>query len=358
MARIRTIKPEFWSNHDLARDLTRDQRMFYVGLWNEADDDGRFVALPRKLLGAIFPYENDLTEQWVSDSLSLLCKTGRVVLYSVRRTPYGEIVAWRRHQRINRPTPSRIPASNHEDAVLTESLSESVNEHSMSRSTVEVGSRKQEVGSRNEEATPLSAPAESPLELTAQEEKPRKRKQPNDEMHSAVIDAYNETVRSMSSRFRPIECMSPSEQTLRKIDAAAKRVGPEFLTRWQRLCRWLPQDEHVSGRRRPPEGEDHWNWRADITFLLRPEKWERMDFLAREWTEQETRRLAEAEMQRKAREQRDAEYEQERQRERSAKPSLSERLAAVGINRDDYRSNYALIEELARREAAAKGATA
>ena len=62
MPRIRTYKPEFWSSERLSRDLTRDQRMFYLGLITEADDAGRFLATARRLLGVIFPYEDDLDE--------------------------------------------------------------------------------------------------------------------------------------------------------------------------------------------------------------------------------------------------------------------------------------------------------
>jgi hypothetical protein len=109
MARIRSIKPEFWEDRRLAAQLTRDQRLFYVGLWNQADDEGRFLAHPRRLLGAIFPYEEDLPETFACETLSLLSSTGRLVLYVVEGEPYGQLTKFKDHQRINRPTPSRIP---------------------------------------------------------------------------------------------------------------------------------------------------------------------------------------------------------------------------------------------------------
>jgi len=39
MARIRTIKPEFWTDGDMFK-LSRDARLFYIGLWNFCDDNG------------------------------------------------------------------------------------------------------------------------------------------------------------------------------------------------------------------------------------------------------------------------------------------------------------------------------
>jgi hypothetical protein len=126
MARIRTVKPEFFEDARLAADLTITERLFYIGLWCQADDEGRFLAHPRRLLGAIFPYDRGLTEDSLSDSLRTLCRTHRVVLYEVNGEPYGEIVNFLKHQRINRPTPSKIPSYNSELARLTE---DSLNTH-------------------------------------------------------------------------------------------------------------------------------------------------------------------------------------------------------------------------------------
>lgn len=108
MARIRTIKPDFWQDYRLATDLTRDQRLFYIGLWNEADDEGRFRAHPARLLGSIFPYDDDLDAGFVVDTLRRLQQTGRLVQY-VDGEPFGQLTKFPDHQTINRPTPSLIP---------------------------------------------------------------------------------------------------------------------------------------------------------------------------------------------------------------------------------------------------------
>jgi len=156
--RIRSIKPEFWTDYRLARDLTRDQRMFYIGLWNEADDEGRFMAHPRRLLGAIFPYEHDLTEGSVSDSLRALAATGRLVVYEVDGEPYGQLVKFHDHQRINRPTPSRIPAPDKAASIL---LDDSVRAHGglSEGSPLELGARSVELGARSRELVPLCSPS-------------------------------------------------------------------------------------------------------------------------------------------------------------------------------------------------------
>jgi hypothetical protein len=119
MARIRSIKPEFWSDYRLATELTRDQRLFYVALWNEADDEGRFSAHPRRLLGACFPYDEDIGPADIRVWLQRLAETGRVRLYELDGEPYGELTKFRAHQQINRPSKSRIPGPPSEVSVST-----------------------------------------------------------------------------------------------------------------------------------------------------------------------------------------------------------------------------------------------
>jgi hypothetical protein len=109
MSRIRTYKPEFWSSESLARDLTRDQRLLYLGLITEADDEGRFLTAPRRLIGAIFPFDEDLEERWVQESLDLLERTGRLVQYRVEGRAYAFLTHFSEHQVICRPSKSRLP---------------------------------------------------------------------------------------------------------------------------------------------------------------------------------------------------------------------------------------------------------
>lgn len=58
MARIRTIKPEFWSSESITC-LPRDTRLAYIGLWCVADDEGRFRAQIGVLAGQLFPEDDD-----------------------------------------------------------------------------------------------------------------------------------------------------------------------------------------------------------------------------------------------------------------------------------------------------------
>lgn len=97
MARIRTIKPEFFRSRSLAK-CDREVRLTFVGLWTEADDHGRGVADSRILKGAIWPLDDDITHLHISAHLRVLVATGHIRLYEVAGETYYEVVNWDKHQ--------------------------------------------------------------------------------------------------------------------------------------------------------------------------------------------------------------------------------------------------------------------
>jgi len=104
--RIRTIKPEFWSNDRLAetKDFTR---LLAIALLNMADDEGFFTCHPTLIRGQLFPFEKD--EERIRVGLSQLADIGYIVrAIGVDGREYGRIPAFRKHQRINRPNDSKI----------------------------------------------------------------------------------------------------------------------------------------------------------------------------------------------------------------------------------------------------------
>ena len=104
--RIRTVKPEFWKNPDLAR-LGEFTRLLALALLNYADDEGFFVADPVLMRGELFPFLEG--SRSIQVSLTELANVGYVELYNgVNGRLYGKVATFKRHQRINRPSPSKI----------------------------------------------------------------------------------------------------------------------------------------------------------------------------------------------------------------------------------------------------------
>jgi hypothetical protein len=112
VARIRAIKPEFWLDEEIA-SWPHVTRLAYIGLWNEADDEGRMRANLAYLKNRIFPYEPRLDIETV---LGPVIATGKLVIYRVGGQTFGFLPNFTDHQVINRPSASKLPAP-HEASV-------------------------------------------------------------------------------------------------------------------------------------------------------------------------------------------------------------------------------------------------
>src|SRR5437764_1366213 len=65
MARIRTIKPSFFKNEELA-ELPVAARLLFIGLWCLADCEGRLEDRPKRIKVELFPYDSMEVEQVLS----------------------------------------------------------------------------------------------------------------------------------------------------------------------------------------------------------------------------------------------------------------------------------------------------
>lgn len=102
MARIRTIKPEFWTDGAMIR-LPIEVRLFYIGLWNFACDRGHLEDDPLGLRLKILP-----ADPVDSDSLvQQLVDAGRLERLTVAGKAYLLIPSFGDHQRVDTRWKSR-----------------------------------------------------------------------------------------------------------------------------------------------------------------------------------------------------------------------------------------------------------
>lgn len=94
--RIRTIKPSYFKNEDLA-ELPHTARLLFIGLWCLADCDGRLEDRPKRIRAELFSYEN----LDVNEYLQALAGKGFIVRYRVGEVAAIEIPTFRKHQRIS-----------------------------------------------------------------------------------------------------------------------------------------------------------------------------------------------------------------------------------------------------------------
>lgn len=118
MARIRTIKPDFFTSLTIA-DLSLTARLTFIGLWTHVDDAGRCVDDPRLIKAAVWPLD-DLTASDVELDLKALSESSLITRYTLNRKRYIAVTGWDEHQRINRPTPSKLPAPEQGDPLPPE----------------------------------------------------------------------------------------------------------------------------------------------------------------------------------------------------------------------------------------------
>ena len=102
--RIRTIKPEFWQHPVMSR-LPYDTRILALGLLNLADDEGYFSADTDYIRGAVLFREDSSNVRRMLDELS---RSGWITLCGTAERPIGRVVHFRKHQRVDRPQPSRL----------------------------------------------------------------------------------------------------------------------------------------------------------------------------------------------------------------------------------------------------------
>ena len=107
MARIRTLKPSFWSDQKVC-SLDRDARLLTVGLISFADDQGRFLASPGAIIGYVYPHDN-VTHKQVTAWRNAISQVGLIELYTVNGFEYGHFPRWADHQKISHPAPSTFP---------------------------------------------------------------------------------------------------------------------------------------------------------------------------------------------------------------------------------------------------------
>lgn len=102
MARIRTIKPEFFTSEDIVA-LSPLARLLYIALWCEADRDGRLVWRPRTLKMRYFPADD-------CDIESLCAELITAKLVKLYGDGLGYIPKFSVHQHVNpREAASTLP---------------------------------------------------------------------------------------------------------------------------------------------------------------------------------------------------------------------------------------------------------
>jgi hypothetical protein len=102
VARIRTIKPEFFDDPKIGR-LSQASRLCFIGLLTQADREGRIEDEPARLKVRILPYDDLEMDAVLAD----LCVAGVILRYEASGKRVIQIRTFEKHQR---PHPKEAPS--------------------------------------------------------------------------------------------------------------------------------------------------------------------------------------------------------------------------------------------------------
>ncbi|WP_427017830.1 hypothetical protein ACQCSX_04245 [Pseudarthrobacter sp. P1] len=102
MARIRNLKPDFWTDEKLV-ELEVWERLLFIGLWNFADDQGYMPYSPKRIKMQVFPADS----LDVSRGLQSLISIGALTLYDSESGQVLHVTNWSKHQKVSNPSRSK-----------------------------------------------------------------------------------------------------------------------------------------------------------------------------------------------------------------------------------------------------------
>lgn len=106
MPRIRTIKPEFWTNEQVI-ELSIPARLLFIGSWNFCDDRGVMPASLKAIKAKVLPADDYSTAD-IEQLINELLDQGLFSEFQAQDARWWYVTGWK-HQKIDRPTASKYP---------------------------------------------------------------------------------------------------------------------------------------------------------------------------------------------------------------------------------------------------------
>lgn len=104
MARIRSIKPEFWTDEKVV-SLTPLARLLFIGMWNFVDDEGRAEYSPARMKMQILPADS----ADISELLGEIRRENLIHVYEVDNKQYFQVCGFAKHQKVDARRASKLP---------------------------------------------------------------------------------------------------------------------------------------------------------------------------------------------------------------------------------------------------------
>lgn len=258
-ARIRTIKPEFFRHvglYQAEQDTGLPLRIAFAGLFTVVDREGRFRWSPPELKLDCLPYDAiDMARV-----LDALLTRRFLVKYEVDGRPFGCIPSFTRHQVLNpRERASVLPAPP-EIAVNSTTLTEGprVNDASTTR----------HIPAREEGEQGMEGNGKGEVEGNAPDGAPTRGAAASSDELTQAWDLFN--VAAECNGWPKCAVLSSTRKT--KLRHRLRDAGG--LSGWETALKKAAASDFLMGR--TTRDEKHSNWRFDIEFLLRQDRFAKL----------------------------------------------------------------------------------
>lgn len=102
------ISPEIWESQDFSQ-LSDIAKIVFISLISHADDEGRGRADPTFIKSSTFPYDEGRRVADIKSALSEIARSMSVQFYSVNGIEFYFITSWKKWQKVDKPSKSKLP---------------------------------------------------------------------------------------------------------------------------------------------------------------------------------------------------------------------------------------------------------
>ena len=103
------IDPNMWQSEDFGK-LSLLAKIVFIGLFSNADDEGRGRANPVFLKSILFPYNEGMRSADIEKALCEISSNMSAIFYSCDGSNYYSLYSWNRWQKIDKARSSELPA--------------------------------------------------------------------------------------------------------------------------------------------------------------------------------------------------------------------------------------------------------
>lgn len=123
MARKRMIDPNIWQSEDFSR-LNTLAKIIFIGLFSNADDQGRGRAKAAYVKSTVFPYDDALRLTDIEKSLDEIAANMSITFYTHDGNEYYSLDNWDLWQKVEKPQNSKIPMCSDDSEIIRRTFGE------------------------------------------------------------------------------------------------------------------------------------------------------------------------------------------------------------------------------------------